>query len=123
MEKIQKVNGITIYSLDYLINEELTDEDISNLLDRKSLTYSIIINMFRYIGLKKSNKDIIKLITTKDRWMDDYVWSKEEFNSFENLLIQALKNIYSYSDIIAKVKAQWYRILYAFRQKGNTIIL
>ena len=125
MKEIQEVNGIKIYSLDYLVNTELSDNDLSNLFDNnnKGLTYSIIINMFSHVGVKKSIKDIIKIITTKDKWMNDYFWNKEELNSFEGKLTKALKNIYYLDDKQALEKAQWYIILYGLKMKGNTIDL
>lgn len=112
-----------IYSLDYLANAELTYDDLSNLFDHKSLVYSIIIGMFKHIKLKKSNKEIIKMITTKNKWMDNYFWNHEELTSFENTLTKAIKNIYYCSEYTAKQKAQWYVILYGFKIKGNKIDL
>lgn len=114
---------IKIYSLDYLSTANLTDEDLSNLFDNKSLVYSIIIGMFRHIKLKKPNKEIIKMITTQKKWMNNYIWNNEELTLFENILTKVLQNIYSYSEEIARQKAQWYVILYGFQIKGNTIDL
>ena len=121
---IQEVNGIKIYPLDYLVDNELSDVDLANLLDNdnKGLLYSII-SMFHHVGVKKSNKEIIKLITTKDKWMNDYFWSYNELIEFENKLAKALKNIYYLDDKQALEKAQWYIIIYGLKRKGNTIDL
>lgn len=125
MEKIQEVNGIKIYSLDYLMNNELSDVDLANLLDNdnKGLLYSVIVNMFYHVGVKKSIKEIIKLVTTKDKWMNDYFWSYEELIDFENKLAKVLKNIYYIDDKQALERAQWYIIVYGLKRKGNTIDL
>lgn len=122
---IQDVNGIKIYSLDYLMNNELSDLDLSNLLDNNSrgLLYSIIVNMFQYVNIKKSPKEIINIITTKDKWMNDYFWSYKELIDFENKLAKALKNIYYLGDKQALERAQWYIIVYGLKRKGNTIDL
>ena len=122
---IKEVNGVKIYPINYLMNSELSDVDLSNLLDNnnKGLLYSIIINMFKHIGVKKSNKEIIKLITTKDNWMNDYFWNYNEVISYEEKLTKVIKNIYQFSDTQCKSKAQWYITVYGFRGKGNTIDL
>jgi len=122
---IQDVNSIKIYSLDYLMNNELSDLDLSNLLDNNSrgLLYSIIVNMFQYVNIKKSPKEIINIITTKDKWMNDYFWSYKELIDFENKLAKALKNIYYLDDKQALERAQWYIIVYGLKRKGNTIDL
>ena len=39
-----------IYSLDYLSNQELSEEDLYFLFETKSLFYSIIISMFKFNG-------------------------------------------------------------------------
>ena len=125
MNNYKEVNGITIYSLDYLANEELSDNDLSNLFDNgnKGLLYSIILNMFKFVGIKKSNKDIIKIITTKKKWMNDYIWNTNELKKFEELLTKVLKNIYYWDDNISKQNAQWYIIIYGFRIKDSNIDL
>lgn len=118
------MGDIKIFTLDYLANNELTDNDLSNLLDNnKSLVYSIIIGMFNHINIHKSNNEIIKLITTQKRWMYKFFWSKEELMSFEDLLTKVLKNIYYTSEYIARQKAQWYITIYGFNRKGNMIDL
>lgn len=125
MKEIQEVNGIKIYPLEYLMDNELSDGDLANLLDNdnKGLLYSIIIDMFRFVGIKKSNKEIINIITTKDKWMNDYFWSYKELIDFENKLAKALKNIYYLNDKQALERAQWYIIVYGLKRKGNTIDL
>ena len=38
-ENFQTVHGVKIYSIDYLANEELTDSDINNLLNKNIKCY------------------------------------------------------------------------------------
>ena len=79
-DKLQMVNGTKIYSLDYLMNEELSDLDLNNLFDTKSLIYSFIIEMFKFIHSKKRPNEIIKMVKNENNWMDRYSWSiKERF--------------------------------------------
>jgi len=76
--------------------------------------------MFLHIGIHKSFDEIIKLIH-KDKWMNLYTWKYGELTKFENQLSKVLKNIYSYSDDLAKQYAQWYIVLYGFKRVNNTI--
>ena len=122
-QKFQTVYGVRLYPLEYLMNEELNDEDLSWLFDQKSLLYSIIIGMFRFIGIKKSNSEIIKLVRKDSKWMYRYFWNTNEQQEFENKLIKIVKNIYYLSDFQAKQKAQWYIIIYGLSIKGSNIDL
>ena len=114
---------IKLYSLDYLANNELSEEDLLNLLDNKCLLYSIIIDMFNYANIKKTNKDIISFIRKDPYWMEKYTWSKQILDIFENKLIKALQNIYCYDLNTATQKAMWYMTIYGFKVNGNKIDL
>ena len=80
----QTVYGVRVYPIDYLINNELTETDLSHLFDTPSLKYSIIIGMFRYLGKKKRNSDIVKMITKNNNWINNNEWTEDQFKSYEN---------------------------------------
>lgn len=119
----QTVYGVRVYPIDYLINNDLTETDLSHLFDTPSLKYSIIIGMFRYLGKKKRNSDIIKLITKNNNWINNNEWTEDQFKSYENKLIQVYKNLYYYKDIKATSMAQNFMVLYGFKVKNNNICL
>ena len=119
----QTVYGVRVYPIDYLINNELTETDLSHLFDTPSLKYSIIIGMFRYLGKKKRNSDIIKMITKNNNWINNNEWTEDQFKSYENKLIQVYKNLYYYKDIKATSMAQNFMVLYGFKVKNNNINL
>ena len=114
MSKFQIVHGIKIYPIEYLINEELSESDLSNLFDTQSLLYSIIIGMYRHISSKRKNSDIINNIKKDRQWLIKNKWTIKERDLYEQQLAKALKNIYYISDEIAMQKAQWYMIVYGF---------
>ena len=114
---IKEINGVKIYSLDYLANEVLTDEDVNALVDTNSLKYSVIIEMFKLCKIKKSINDIIDLITTNLNWFDDHKIDKKNFDYLENTLTKIYKNIFSYNENTAKQYAQWFMSIYSFRCK------
>lgn len=107
-----------IYTLDYLINNELTDEDLHYLFDCKSLKYSLIISMIRFAGYTNfSDNDIIEMITKDNKWIYNLKWTRKQFKIFENKLILAFKNIFIYNNDDAKVYAENWMIQYALSIK------
>lgn len=123
--KFQTVQGVIVYPIDYLAKEELSDTDLSNLLDnnKKGLMYSLIIDMFRHINNKKTNLQIINMIKNDSDWYNKIVWKKEEHDAYENLVINVYKNVYQFNETIAKSLGEWFMTLYGFKVENNTIDL
>lgn len=116
--KFSTVYGVRIYPTEYLVNENLTDSDLNYLFDTKSLLYSIIIGMFRFIGSKKRNCNIIKDIKKNNNWLKHNTWTTKQLNEYESIIFKILKNLYAYSDNTALQKAQWYIIMYGLNVKN-----
>ena len=120
--KFQTVYGVRIYPIDYLMSAELTESDLNHLFDTNSLLYSVIIGMYRYIGSKKQNCDIIKDCKKDNKWITKTKWTNKQFADFESKLTRILKNFYCISDEMALSKAQWFMIQYGLNVKGNNVI-
>jgi hypothetical protein len=123
--KYTTVQGITIYPIEYLINEELSDNDLSNLLDndKRGLRYSLIIGMFKFIKSPKRNYQIIKSMTSNKNWFKNTTWTTEQQNEYEQLVIKVYKNVYQYKDQTAISLAQWFMSIYGLDIEGNNIDL
>ena len=119
----QTVYGIKIYPVEFIGNHELTESELNNLLDNngRGLFYSLIIGMFKTIKSSKRNYQIIKMIKEDKQWMYKYHWSKEQLDNYENLIIEAYKNLYQYKDAQAISLAQWFIIQYGFPVEGIVI--
>jgi hypothetical protein len=119
----QTVYGTRIYPVEYIGNHELTESELNSLLDNdgRGLLYSLIIGMFKSIKSSKRNYQIIKMIKEDKRWMYKYRWSKEQLDNYENLIIEAYKNLYQYKDAQAISLAQWFIIHYGFPVEGIVI--
>ena len=109
------VYGVRIYPIEYLMNAELTESDLNWLFGKnsKSLLYSIIIGMFRFIGNKKQNYQIIKMITTDDKWFEKITWTKKQFKEYEECITLVLKNLYQYKLEESRIAAQNVMIKYS----------
>lgn len=123
--KFQTVRGVIVYPIDYLTKEELSDTDLSNLLDnnKKGLMYSLIIDMFRHINNKKTNLQIINMIKNDSDWYNKIIWKKNERDAYENLVINVYKNVYQFNETIAKSLGEWFMTLYGFKVENNSIDL
>ena len=119
----QTVYGVKIYPVEFIGNHELTESELNNLLDNngRGLFYSLVIGMFKAIKSSKRNYQIIKMIKEDKRWMYKYRWSKEQLDNYENLIIEAYKNLYQYKDAQAISLAQWFIIHYGFPVEGIVI--
>jgi len=121
--KISTVSGVKIYPIEYLMNNELTESDLSNIFDTPSLLYSIIIGMFRYAGDNKKNYQIIKTIKEDKRWMYNNYWTEKQAKEYEDILTKVFMNVYCESEIRSRSKAQWEIIWHGLNVKGNKIDL
>ena len=119
----QTVYGVKIYPVEFISNHELSESELNNLLDNngRGLFYSLVIGMFKTIKSSKRNYQIIKMIKEDKRWMYKYRWSKEQLDNYENLIIEAYKNLYQYKDAQAISLAQWFIIHYGFPVEGIVI--
>lgn len=123
--KFQTIDGITIYPIKYLTTEELSDNDLSNLLDndKKGLKYSLIVGMFKFIRSPKRIYQIIKMIESDNEWFKKTQWSKEKRDKYEQLVIDVYKNIYQYKNTTAISLAQWFMSIYGLSVEENNIDL
>lgn len=122
-QKFPTVYKVRVYDIDYLMNEELTESDLTSLFDTPSLNYSLIISMFNHIGLKMKNFEIIKRVKKDHRWMYETTWTHSQQREFENKVISVMKNVYNYGDFISLQRGQWWMTMYGFKVKGNDIDL
>ena len=115
----QTVYGVKIYPIDYLANEELTDTDLNNLLNKnsKSMLYSFIIGMFKHMGIQKKNHQIIKTICNEDNWMNSFKWNNKQRKEYEDKIVNAYKNVYQYGNDLERSYAEWFSIIYGFQLK------
>lgn len=102
--------NIKIFTLDYLINNELTEEDLYYIFDTKSLYYSLIVELFKLMNINKSSSQIIKSFTTWDKVK--YTWTSKQNRKFNENLIKAYKNIYQIDNNNAMFKSDLWCYIY-----------
>lgn len=112
---------IKIYSADYLMNNELTDDDLKTLVGDHQLLYSLIVEMFKISKSELSQDEIINIIRTDNKWIFKYFWTKKQRNDFEEKLKKIFRNIYYYSDPELTGHVQMWMIHYGLSIKGNNL--
>ena len=103
-----------IYSIEDLMIKDFDDEEID--IVSKSLIYSLVVGMFRYIKNDMSDKDIIKLIKSED-WYDKYSWTKYQCNEYEKKLNKVFYNLYRFGPIKCNNSAKEFMMKYGFQIK------
>ena len=102
-----------IFDIDYLLNQELTEDDLYYIFDTKSLSYSMIVNMFRFTNQEITDeKKIINLCKNDKDWMYKYFWTDKQLKEYENIVKEVYKKIKYYNDREAEEYAQWWITLY-----------
>ena len=112
---------IKIYSADYLMNNELTDDDLKTLVGDHQLLYSLIVEMFKISKSELSQDEIINIVRTDNEWIFKYFWTKKQRNDFEEKLKKIFRNIYYYSDPELTGHVQMWMIHYGLSIKGNNL--
>ena len=103
-----------IYSIEDLMIKDFDDEEID--IVSKSLIYSLVVGMFRYIKNDMSDKDIIKFIKSED-WYDKYSWTKHQCNEYEKKLNKVFYNLYRFGPIKCNNSAKEFMMKYGFQIK------
>ena len=113
-----------IFTSDYLLDGDFTDDDLRYLFETNSLCLSLIVDMFSKTKQDITDeKKIVALVKEKD-WMYNYYWTDRQRENFTNEIVDIFKNVYFYSDEIALSRAQWWITLYGLtnsKMKGRKI--
>ena len=111
-----------IYSMKYLKEKELTENDLYYLFDTPSLNYSLVVNMFKFAGKKMKPDDILNICKTNERWVYEYHWTKEQHDQWINEVADVYKNIYQYGPEEAEHGAQWWVFQYGMSVEGENLL-
>lgn len=109
MNKKQKYK---IFTLDYLQHEEFTEDDLKWLFDTPSFTLSLIIGEFKLSNTNLEEAEIIDIVTGDADWMYKYFFNEDQRNQFLEILVNCYKNLYSYTDSVAKAYSDFWFIQY-----------
>ncbi|MBO5005433.1 MAG: hypothetical protein J6D03_09435 [Clostridia bacterium] len=104
-----------VYTVDELKNKDLTEDDLHNIFDTGSLNISLVLHMFRLMGDKRKDWEIIKMAKTDERWYDKYFIEDDQYEQLKKDLYEVFKNIYQYKDTAAESSRDWWLFQYCVR--------
>lgn len=108
-----------IFTIDYLANEEFSEEDLYWLFDTPSLQYSLVVGMIKSVNNDLKDNDIVSMCKKDNSWIYKYSWNNAQCKNFINTLNKIFMNIYRISETNAKVNAQMFMIKYGLHVKNN----
>jgi hypothetical protein len=116
-----------IFDLDYLQNNEFTEEDLIYLFETPSLNYSLVVGMFNlYDKGNMTDEKIINIVTTDEKWMYKHFWNKKQREEFIKILKNCYYNLYRYNESICTAMSDMWIIQFGFtsaRQKKKKMML
>ncbi len=102
-----------IFEMNYLMNNDLSEDDLYYLFETPSLNYSLLINEFKYSNQELTDeKKIIKLAQSDEEWMYKTFWTEKQRNVFEEDAKKAFMNIYQCGEVEAESRVQWWILYY-----------
>lgn len=113
--KYKNYKSTAIYDIDYLQNGELIDADLNNLVNGKSLNWSLVVAEFKFVGDNRNHKQILSYCEKDDMWFDNTTWNTNMQNDFRNILAKVYKNIYYYSEQRCLDMADMWLLNFGFR--------
>lgn len=111
-----------IYTMKYLKEKELTENDLYYLFDTPSLNYSLVVNMFKFAGKKMKADDVLNICTTNERWMYEYHWTKDQHDKWVNEVAEVYKNVYQDGPEKARNGAEWWTFMYGMSVEGENLL-
>jgi len=110
------MKDLKIYSIQDLMTKDFDDEEID--IVSKSLIYSLVIGIFRYIKIDISDKEIIKLCKT-DNWFEKYQWTHRQRNEFKKKLDKIFYNLYRFGPIKCSNSSNEFLMKYGLEIKST----
>ncbi len=115
-EDRKKYNGHYLFTFDEMANQKLERYESAALKNTPSLIYSLVIDMFRYIGDQREDEDILTECKNEERWFETHQWTKEDNDKWYNeRLIPVLKKQLRLSKAIAEREGSWFMLQWSFK--------
>ena len=115
MDKFKKIK---LYDIKYLQNNELSEDDLHNVFDTKSLSYSLKIYMIKLICPTINEQTLIHTLTD-NTYYKTYTFTNKLFEQAINDIAIVYKNIYRYNTKRCYQTAEGYVMFNGLKVKNN----
>lgn len=116
-EERKKYHNYSLFTFDEMINSKLERWESQALNGRTtpSLVYSLVIDMFRYIGDERPEEEILDECQKVDDWYQKHTWTLNQHNKWKNEhLIPIIKKRMKLPKYRAEKEASWFMLQWGF---------
>lgn len=121
-EERKKFNNYSLFTFDEMLNQKLERWESTTLNGRNSpaLVYSLVIDMFRFIGDNRPEEEILTGCKTEERWFDNYHWTTAQHDEWRTKhLIPILRKRMHLNKDRAERESSWFMLQWSFRIKDD----
>lgn len=124
MEKEERLRYKThpIFTFDEMANQKLDrwESMILNNRNSPSIIYSLVIDMFRFIGDKRPAEEILNECTNVKDWYMKHTWTEKQHDEWRNThLIPVLRKRMHLHKSSAERESSWFMLQWSFTIETN----
>lgn len=114
-EKRKKYNNYSLFTFDEMLNGKLDRWEVTALNGGTSLIYSLVIDMFRFIGDERTEEEILDECKNVKDWYGNHTWTTIQHNKWrEEHLIPVLRKRMKLPKYRAEREASWFLLMWSF---------
>lgn len=118
MEKKNRMvfNNYKLYTFEEVMEKgNLSRSDIFNLKHGASLQYTLVYDMFKFIGDSRSYEEILTECKTVKNWFELHSWTTKQHDDWrETRGIPMLRRIFRWSKSVADKEISWFLLMQSF---------
>lgn len=118
MEKKNRMtfNGVELYTFDEVMEKgNLSRSELFNLKHGSSLQYTLVYDMFKFIGDERGYEDILNECKTSEKWFENHSWTMKQHSDWEETHgIPMLCRIFKWSKTVASKEISWFLLMDGF---------
>lgn len=105
-----------VYTFDEVMEKgNLSRSEIYVLKNSSALQYTLVYDMFKFIGDERSHKDILNECKTTRDWYLNHSWTLEQNDEWRNTHgIPMLKRLFKWSKETCRREISWFLLGYGF---------
>lgn len=116
-EERKKYKDYYLFDFDEMLNAKLERWESIELNGRKtpSLVYSLVIDMFRFIGDTREETEILDECYTVKGWYKNHSWTKTKYDEWKSTrLVPIIRKRMGLSKEKANREASWFMLEWSF---------
>lgn len=91
----------------------LSRSELFNLKTGSSLQYTLVYDMFKFIGDERNYKDILNECKNSKKWFENYSWTMKQHSDWEETHgIPMLRRIFKWNKTVASKEISWFLLMY-----------